>query len=89
MLFKAARILCIQSAWILLFIVQSMHAAEPVRMGSGFMTFDTVPDWGLDSQGKSQIGSTHGNVVVDSQGQIYTSSSRGIFVFSSDGKVLR
>ncbi|MCK4684906.1 MAG: hypothetical protein KAT44_08105 [Pirellulales bacterium] len=89
MLFKAARILCIQSAWILLFIAQSMHAAEPVRMGSGFMTFDTVPDWGLDSQGKSQIGSTHGNVVVDSQGQIYTSSSRGIFVFSSDGKVLR
>ncbi len=56
MSFKAARILCIHSTWILLFIVQSMHAAEPVRMGSGLMTFDTVPDWGLDSQGKSQIG---------------------------------
>ena len=89
MLFKAAPILCIQSAWLLLVIVQPMHAAEPVRMGSGLMTFDTVPDWGLDSQGKSQIGSTHGNVVVDSRGQIYTSSNRGIFVFSPDGKMAR
>ena len=51
MLFKTARFLCIHSTWILLFIVQSMHAAEPVRAGSGFMTFDTVPDWGLILRG--------------------------------------
>ena len=53
------------------------------------MTFDTVPEWGLDSQGKSQIGPTHGSVVVDSRGQIYTSSNLGIFVFSPDGMIVR
>ena len=39
--------------------------AQPVRMGSGIMTFDTVPGWGLGEDGKSVIGSTHGGVVVD------------------------
>ena len=29
------------------------RAAEPVRMGCGIMTFDTVPGWGLDEQGTS------------------------------------
>lgn len=61
---------------------------QPVRMGSGIMTFDTVPGWGLDDQGKSQIGSTHGGVVVDKAGNVYTSSSLGIFVFSPEGKVI-
>ena len=61
----------------------------PVRMGSGIMTFDTVPGWGLSDDGKSQIGSTHGGVVVDKSGNIYTSSSLGIFVFSPDGKIVR
>jgi hypothetical protein len=60
-------------------------AVEPVRMGCGIMTFDTVPGWGLDEQGKSQIGPTHGSVVVDSKGHIYTSSNLGIFVFTPDG----
>ena len=46
---------------------------EPVRMGCGIMTFDTAPGWGLDDSGQSQIGSTHGSVVVDSKGQVYTS----------------
>jgi hypothetical protein len=62
---------------------------QPVRMGSGIMTFDTVPGWGLDAEGKSQIGSTHGGVVVDKAGNVYTSSSLGVFVFSPDGKVIR
>ena len=66
-----------------------MYATESVRMGCGFMTFDTVPEWGLDSQGKSQIGPTHGSVVVDSRGQIYISSNLGIFVFSPDGTIVR
>jgi hypothetical protein len=64
-------------------------AVEPVRMGCGIMTFDTVPGWGLDEQGKSQIGPTHGSVVVDSKGHIYTSSNLGIFVFTPDGKLVR
>ncbi len=62
---------------------------QPVRMGAGAMTFDTVPGWGLGEDGKSQIGSTHGGVCVDKSGNIYTSSSLGIFVFTPDGKVAR
>ena len=66
-------------------------AAEqlPVRMGCGEMVFDTVPGWGLDANGKSVLGSTHGAVVIDEAGSIYTSSSLGVFVFSPHGHVLR
>lgn len=63
--------------------------AAPVRMGSGAMTFDTVPGWGLGPDGKSQIGPTHGSVVIDKAGNIYTSADAGVFVFSPDGKVIR
>jgi hypothetical protein len=63
--------------------------AKPVRMGCGIMTFDTVPGWGLGEDGKSQIGSTHGSVVVDKAGNVYTSSSLGVFVFSPEGKIVR
>lgn len=61
---------------------------EPVRMGCGIMTFDTVPGWGLRPDGNSAIGSTHGAVVVDKAGNIYTSAANGIHVFSPDGKVI-
>ncbi|MCE9524954.1 MAG: 6-bladed beta-propeller [Planctomycetales bacterium] len=63
--------------------------AQPVRMGSGTMTFETVPGWGLGEDGKSILGSTHGGVAIDKAGNIYTTSSLGIFVFSPDGKLLR
>lgn len=62
---------------------------QPVRMGCGAMTFDTVPGWGLSPEGKSVLGSTHGGVAVDSAGNIYTSAYVGVFVFSPDGKVIR
>ncbi|MES2788476.1 MAG: 6-bladed beta-propeller, partial [Planctomycetota bacterium] len=62
---------------------------QPVRMGCGLMTFDTVPGWGLSAEGKSVIGPTHGGVVVDKAGNIYTSADIGVFVFSPDGKVVR
>jgi hypothetical protein len=61
----------------------------PVRMGCGDMTFDTVPGWGLGSDGKSVLGPTHGGVVVDKAGNVYTSAHKGVLVFSPDGKVLR
>ena len=61
---------------------------KPVRMGSGAMTFDTVPGWGLRPDGSSAIGSTHGGVVVDKAGNIYTSAKKGVFVFSPEGKVI-
>ena len=53
------------------------------------MAFDTVPGWGLDSDGQSVLGPTHGGVVIDREGDVYTSAQRGVYVFSPDGKVLR
>lgn len=64
-------------------------ADKPVRMGCGLMTFDTVPGWGLDENGKSVLGPTHGSVVIDKAGLIYTSANIGVFVFSPEGKVVR
>ena len=65
------------------------ETAQPVRMGSGGMTFDTVPGWGLGPDGKSVLGQTHGGVAVGKDGSIYTSAHAGVFVFSPEGKVLR
>lgn len=77
---------------LLLSIAVPALAAEkvkPVRMGTGLMTFDTVPGWGLDEEGRSVIGPTHGGVVIDKAGNIYTSAKIGVIVFSPDGKVVR
>ncbi len=80
-------------AFFLLFgLALPIHAADkpqPVRMGCGLMTFDTVPGWGLGPDGKSVIGPCHGSVVVDKDGNIYTSAHAGVFVFSPEGKVIR
>ena len=62
---------------------------QPARMGSGVLTFDTVPGWGLGADGKSVIGPCHGSVVVDKEGNVYTSAHAGVFVFTPEGKVLR
>ncbi len=62
---------------------------QPVRMGCGIMTFDTVPGWGLDENGMSVLGPTHGSVVIDSEGNIYTSAQVGVFVFNPEGEVVR
>ena len=70
---------------------QSLQAEDkiaPVRMGSGLMTFDTVPGWGLRPDGTSALGPTHGGVVVDKAGNVYTSANKGVVVFSPDGKVI-
>ena len=63
--------------------------AQPVRMGCGLMTFDTVPGWGLGPDGKSVIGPCHGGVVVGKDGTIYTSAHAGVFAFSPEGRVVR
>ncbi len=68
---------------------QETAAAKPVRMGAGLMTFDTVPGWGLNEAGKSQLGPTHGGVVIDKKGTIYTSAQVGVIAFSPEGKVVR
>lgn len=63
-------------------------AVEPVRMGAGEMTFETVPGWGLRPDGNSATGATHGGVVIDREGNIYFSAHAGVFVFSPEGKVI-
>lgn len=69
----------------------SGHAAEtqPVRMGCGIMTFDTVPGWGLGEDGKSVLGGTHGGVTIDKEGNVYVSANKGVIVFSAEGKAIR
>jgi hypothetical protein len=62
---------------------------QPVRMGCGLMTFDTVPGWGLRPDGTSALGPTHGAVVIDKAGNVYTSAIKGVVVFSPDGKVIQ
>ncbi|MGE3820693.1 MAG: 6-bladed beta-propeller [Isosphaeraceae bacterium] len=77
---------------LVLHLAQPIRAAEkvePVRMGCGLMTFDTVPGWGLDADGKSAIGPCHGGVVIDKEGNVYTSAQAGVIVFSPEGEVVR
>jgi hypothetical protein len=82
--FKAAFLsLCLLSP------VLAQSAAQPVRMGCGIMTFDTVPGWGLRPNGESALGPTHGSVVIDKAGNIYTSARKGVVVFSPEGMVVQ
>lgn len=78
-----------QVSLLLLIGSTAAFGTEPVRMGAGDMTFDTVPGWGLDEDGKSVLGGTHGAVVIDQEGLIYTSANLGVFVFSPDGQLVR
>jgi len=78
--------------WVAILVAAPAVAEEkvqPVRMGCGKMTFDTVPGWGLRPDGNSAIGPTHGSVVIDKAGNIYTSAEQGVFVFTPDGKVVQ
>ncbi|MBA2712346.1 MAG: 6-bladed beta-propeller [Rubrobacteraceae bacterium] len=79
-------------AAIALSLAPPLHSAEkaqPVRMGDGLMTFDTVPGWGLLPDGKSALGPTHGGVAIDKAGNIFVSANKGVVVFSPDGKVVQ
>ncbi|MEX2216248.1 MAG: 6-bladed beta-propeller [Phycisphaeraceae bacterium] len=81
--------LAVVIAFSMIWPVFAADETKPVRTGSGVMTFETVPGWGLLPDGKSALGATHGGVVIDKEGNIYTSAQKGVVVFSSDGKVIR
>src|SRR5688572_18322733 len=86
------RIVSAYFAVVALVVSVPLNAAEPakpVRMGSGVMTFETVPGWGLRPDGTSALGPTHGAVVIDKEGHIYTSANKGVVVFTPDGKVVK
>ncbi len=72
-----------------LLVATAADDVQPVRMGCGMMTFDTVPGWGLRPDGSSSLGPTHGAVVIDQAGHIYTSARKGVVVFAPDGKVIQ
>lgn len=86
---KCSMFLAVAMAFSLALPVLAADKVQPVRMGCGLMTFDTVPGWGLGADGKSVIGPTHGGVAVDKAGNVYTSADMGVFVFSPEGKVIR
>ena len=83
------KLITLLSCMVLSLPILAAEKITPVRMGSGLMTFDTVPGWGLDDEGKSVLGPTHGGVVIDQAGSIYTSTQKGVVVFSPEGSVLR
>ena len=82
---------CLTVLFVLVLTLPALAAekVEPVRMGCGIMTFDTVPGWGLRPDGQSALGPTHGGVAIDKAGNIFTSANKGVFVFSPDGKVIQ
>jgi hypothetical protein len=81
--------LALLSAVLLVLPARAADPVKPVRTGTGVMTFETVPGWGLRPDGSSALGPTHGAVVVDKEGHIYTSAGKGVVVFSPDGKVVK
>ena len=70
-------------------VIHLTAKSKPVRLGKGDMMFETVPGWGLDKDGFSQLGGTHGGVVVSKTGDVFVSANKGVVVFNKTGKKLR
>lgn len=63
-----------------------------VIAGEGANTYQSVPNWCQMPEGRKNLGSTHGGVVVDKKGNIYFSmdgGDEGILVYGADGKVIK
>jgi hypothetical protein len=86
---RCSRFFVITFAVLLTAPAWAQEKTQPVRMGTGLMTFETVPGWGLRPDGTSALGPTHGAVVIDKEGNIYTSANKGVVVFTPDGKVIK
>ncbi|MCE9605547.1 MAG: 6-bladed beta-propeller [Planctomycetia bacterium] len=82
---------CVVAALALLVTIPAFAAdkVQPVRLGTGVMTFETVPGWGLRPDGKSALGSTHGAVVIDKAGAVYVSANKGVVVFAPEGSMIK
>jgi 6-bladed beta-propeller protein len=83
------RSLCLVVVFLLAAGAYSADKPQPVRMGCGIMTFDTVPGWGLRPNGQSALGQTHGGVALDKAGNVFTSAAKGVVVFAPDGAVIQ
>jgi sugar lactone lactonase YvrE len=63
-----------------------------VIAGEGANTYQSVPNWCQMPEGRKNLGSTHGGVVVDKKGNIYFSMDSGpdaILVYGPDGKMIK
>ena len=65
---------------------------EQVLVGAGAETYQSVPNWCQLPEGRTNLGATHGGVVVDKKGSIYfsmDSGDQGILVYGPDGKMIK
>lgn len=72
-------------------IMSLAEAADSLRTGNGEWVYEIVAGWGALPDG-TNIGPTHGGVVVDPQtGLVYvsTNAAHGILVFKPDGEFVR
>jgi hypothetical protein len=63
-----------------------------VLAGEGADTYQSVPNWCQMPAGRTNLGSTHGGVVVDKKGEIYFSMNAGndaLLVYGPDGKMIK
>ncbi|MEX2672433.1 MAG: hypothetical protein WD294_10020 [Phycisphaeraceae bacterium] len=65
---------------------------DAVRVGKGEATYESVPNWCQLPEGRSQLGATHGGIVVDNEGLIYfsmDSGENGILVYTPEGEPVK
>jgi len=70
----------------------ALGVTQLVVAGQGPNTYQSVPNWCQIPEGRKNLGSTHGGVVVDKKGQIYFSMDGGpdaILVYGADGKMIK
>lgn len=63
---------------------------DPVVVGNGAWTYETVPGWGKLPDGKN-LGPTHGSVLTGGDGRIYfsTDAAMSVIVYEPDGKLVK
>ena len=66
-------------------------AVEKIRTGAGAHCYESVPKWCQLPDGLSQLGNTHGNIVIDEAGSVYfnTDTERSIMKYQADGSFVR
>ncbi len=61
------------------------------QLGMGAHRYEWVPDWLQLPEGQSELGNTHGEIVIDRAGNLHlnTDTEQAIMVFDSDGRFVR
>jgi DNA-binding beta-propeller fold protein YncE len=63
-------------------------APQALRMGTGRHVYEWVHDWAKLPAGMTQLGPTHGGIVVDAKNQVYVAvnNDKVLLIFAPDGK---